>query len=125
LARMRSARPHDPIEVLKVPHHGAVSSLNREWLASVHPQYAVFSAGRHNSYGHPAAAVLAAYVEEGSMVLRTDRDGGVWFDGGISEAALHVHRTRDLVWQPTDSASCLWACERANWTRVWTQWHDR
>ncbi|MDO8356329.1 MAG: DNA internalization-related competence protein ComEC/Rec2 [Nitrospirota bacterium] len=125
LARMRSARPHDPIEVLKVPHHGAVSSLNREWLASVHPQYAVFSAGRHNSYGHPAAAVLAAYVEEGSMVLRTDRDGGVWFDGGISEAALHVHWTRDLVWQPTDSASCLWACERANWTRVWTQWHDR
>ena len=124
LARMRSARPHDPIEILKVPHHGAVSSLNLEWLASVHPQYAVFSAGRHNSYRHPAAAVLAAYVEEGSMVLRTDRDGGVWFDGGISEAALHVHRTRDLVWQPTNSASCLWACERTNWTRLWTQWHD-
>ncbi|TKB33733.1 MAG: DNA internalization-related competence protein ComEC/Rec2 [Nitrospira sp.] len=125
LARMRSVRPHNPIEILKVPHHGAVSSLNRDWLASVHPQYAVFSAGRHNSYRHPAAAVLDAYEEEGSLVLRTDRDGGVWFDGGISEAALHVHRTRDLVWQPTNSASCLWACERRNWALVWTQWRDR
>ena len=125
LSRMMRSTPHDPIEVLKVPHHGAVSSLNREWLTSVHPQYAVFSAGRHNSYQHPAAAVLAAYEEEGSLVLRTDRDGGVWFDGGISEAALQVHRTRDLVWQPTNNASCLWACERANWARLWTQWRDR
>ena len=125
LSRMTRSTPHDPIEVLKVPHHGAVSSLNRDWLASLHPQYAVFSAGRHNSYRHPAGAVLDAYAAEGSMVLRTDRDGGVWFDGGISEAALHVHRTRDLVWQPTNSDSCLWACEQANWARMWTQWRDR
>lgn len=125
LSRMMRSRPHDPIEVLKVPHHGAVSSLNREWLASVRPQYAVFSAGRHNSYRHPAAAVLAAYVEEGSMVLRTDRDGGVWFTGAISDATLHVHRARELRWQPTNSTACLWACERANWTRLWTQWRDR
>lgn len=125
LARMTPSTSQSPIDVLKVPHHGAVSSLNREWLASLHPRYAVFSAGRHNSYRHPAAAVLDAYRLEGSMVLRTDRDGGVWFTGGASEAAFHVHRTRDLVWQPTNRSSCLWACEQANWNRVWKQWYER
>jgi len=124
LSRMTGSTSQDPIEVLKVPHHGAVSSLNREWLASLHPQYAVFSAGRHNPYRHPAASVLDAYGAEGSMVLRTDRDGGVWFTGGVSNTVLQVHRARDLVWQPTNRASCLWTCEQENWARVWKQWRD-
>jgi competence protein ComEC len=124
LSRMAGSTSQGPIEVLKVPHHGALSSLNRDWLASLHPEYAVFSAGRHNPYRHPATAVLNAYESEGSTVLRTDRDGGVWFTGGVSDAALHVHRARELVWQSTNSASCLWACEEANWARIWKQWRD-
>ncbi len=124
LARMTRAPSHGPIKVLKVPHHGASSSLNRDWLASLHPEYAVFSAGLNNRYRHPAAAVLDAYGSAGSTVLRTDRDGGVWFTGGLSNSALHVHRARELVWQPTNSVSCLWACEEANWARVWKQWRD-
>jgi competence protein ComEC len=124
LSRMTRSPSHGPIEVLKVPHHGAVSSLNRDWLASLRPQYAVFSAGRHNPYRHPAAAVLDAYGSEGSTVLRTDRDGGVWFTGAVSDAALHLHRASELVWQPTNRASCLWACEQANWERIWKQWRD-
>ena len=125
LSRMTGSMSQGPIEVLKVPHHGAVSSLNRDWLASLHPQYAVFSAGRHNPYRHPAVAVLDAYTSEGISTLRTDRDGGVWFTGGVSEAALHVHRARELVWQPVNCASCLWTCEQANWTRILNQWRDR
>jgi competence protein ComEC len=124
LSRMTGSTSHDPIEVLKVPHHGAVSSLNRDWLASVHPRYAVFSAGRHNPYRHPAAAVLDAYGLEGSTVLRTDHDGGVWFTGSVSDATLHVQRARELQRQPTNNASCLWACEQANWARIWKQWRD-
>jgi competence protein ComEC len=124
LSRMAGSTSQGPVEVLKVPHHGALSSLNRDWLASVHPQYAVFSAGRHNPYRHPAAAVLDAYRAEGSKVLRTDRDGGVWFTGGVSDASLHVHQARELVWQPTNSVSCLWTCEEANWVRILKQWGD-
>ena len=101
LSRMTDSMSPGPTEVLKVPHHGAVSSLNRDWLTSVRPQYAVFSAGRHNPYRHPAAAVLDAYGSEGSTVLRTDRDGGVWFTGRVSHEGLYVHRARELVWQPT------------------------
>jgi len=125
LSRIPHSTSQGPIDVLKVPHHGAVSSLNREWLASLHPQYAIFSAGRHNPYRHPATSVLDAYRLEGSIVLRTDRDGGVWFTGGVSEASFRVHRTKDLVLQPTNQSSCLLACEQANWNRIWKQWNDR
>jgi competence protein ComEC len=124
LSRMTHSPSHGPVEVLKVPHHGAVSSLNHDWLASLHPQYAVFSAGRHNPYRHPASTVLDAYGSEGSRVLRTDRDGGVWFTGSVSDETLHVHRAKELVWQPTNKASCLWTCEQENWVRVWKQWRD-
>ena len=124
LSRMTHSSSHGQVDVLKVPHHGAVSSLNRDWLASVHPQYAVFSAGRHNPYRHPATAVLDAYGSEGSTVLRTDRDGGVWFTGRVSDETLHVHRASELVWQPTNSVSCLLACEEANWARMIKQWQD-
>lgn len=125
LSRMMRSTPHDLIEVLKVPHHGAVSSLNRDWLASLHPRYAGFSARRHNPYRHPATAVLDAYSSEDISTLRTDRDGGVWFTGGVSDVALEVHRARELLWQPTNRTSCLWACEQANWARMWNQWRDR
>jgi competence protein ComEC len=124
LSRMAGAPSHGSVEVLKVPHHGAVSSLNRDWVASVHPQYAVFSAGRHNPYRHPATVVLDAYRSEGSTVLRTDRDGGVWFTGALSDPTLQLHRTRELLSQPTNSSSCLWACEQANWVRVWKRWRE-
>ena len=124
LSRMKSAPSHGPVDVLKVPHHGAASSLNRDWLASIHPRYAVFSAGRHNPYRHPAAAVLDAYGLEGSTVLRTDHDGGVWFTGRVSDSTLAVHRTRELAWQPTNRTSCLWTCEQANWARIVKLWRD-
>ncbi len=124
LARMASVTPHDSIEILKAPHHGAVSSLNRDWLASVHPAYAVFSAGRYNPYRHPAQAVLDAYESDGIATLRTDRDGGVWFAGGVSGEAIEVHRAREWLWKPANRTSCLWACERANWVRLWQQWRD-
>ena len=124
LARMAHALSHGPVEVLKVPHHGALSSLNRDWLTTVHPRYAVFSAGRHNRYRHPAAAVLDAYRAEGSMLLRTDHDGGVWFTGAVSDPVLQVHRARELVAQPTNPASCFWSCEQANWVRVWKRWRE-
>jgi competence protein ComEC len=124
LSRMAQAASHGPVEILKVPHHGAMSSLNRDWVASVHPQYAVFSAGRHNSYRHPAAAVLDAYRAEGSMLLRTDHDGGIWFTGTVSGPTIHAHRARELLAKPANPTSCFWSCERANWVRVWKRWWE-
>ena len=114
-----------PVTVVKVPHHGAKSSFDRRWIGEIRPQYAVFSVGRGNSYGHPVPAVLQAYEEEHAAVLRTDRDGAVWVTGRLSTSSIAVTRTRDLLPQPVDGSQCLWRCEQENWRRVWTQFQDR
>lgn len=66
-----------PIRVLKVPHHGSPSSSTSSFLASLEPDVAVFSAGRGNPFGHPAAHVLRRYEEFGSAIVRTDVDGAI------------------------------------------------
>ena len=64
-------------DVLKVPHHGSRSSSTAAFLNAVSPRYALISAGRGNSYGHPAREVVERLLHRGATVLRTDLDGRV------------------------------------------------
>ncbi|HEX6966630.1 MAG TPA: DNA internalization-related competence protein ComEC/Rec2 [Gemmatimonadaceae bacterium] len=64
-------------DVLKVGHHGSITSTTPPFLAAVHPRVAVVSVGAGNSYGHPSEAVLRALAASGAMVLRTDREGSI------------------------------------------------
>lgn len=64
-----------PVDLLKVAHHGSTTSSTDAFLARTRPRYAVVSAGRANSYGHPAPEVLERLNERGTMVYRTDESG--------------------------------------------------
>jgi competence protein ComEC len=65
-------------EILKVAHHGSSDPFLPQLLAQVRPAVALVSAGRYNSYGHPAPSTLAALeAHRGLRVYRTDRDGRV------------------------------------------------
>jgi competence protein ComEC len=123
--RQLGAEGRRPVTVLKVPHHGAKSSLDREWLKEVHPQYAVISVGQANSYGHPVQAVLQAYAEEQTLLARTDHDGAVWVTGRLSSPDLTLTRLRERLLQPIDLHTCVLRCEQANWQRLWAQFQDQ
>jgi competence protein ComEC len=60
--------------VLKVPHHGAATSVV-EFFEAVDAEVAVISVGP-NDYGHPTAT-LDALVASGAQVWRTDRQGTI------------------------------------------------
>ena len=62
-------------DVLKVPHHGAATSV-AEFFEAVAAPVAVVSVGE-NTYGHPTALTLDALAAAGSTVWRTDRAGTV------------------------------------------------
>ncbi|MBE7702516.1 MAG: DNA internalization-related competence protein ComEC/Rec2 [Cyanobacteria bacterium SIG28] len=67
--------PRD-IEVLKVPHHGAVGSVNSEIIDYLNPKYSVISVG-YNKFGHPSIYTLA--LLDKTRILRTDIDNSILF----------------------------------------------
>jgi competence protein ComEC len=77
-----------PATLLKVGHHGSRTSTNTAFLAAVAPHDAVISVGRHNTFGHPRAEVLARLEQAHVKTYRTDRMGTETFlltsDGRIS-----------------------------------------
>jgi len=77
-----------PVTLLKVGHHGSRTSTNPDFLAAVSPQDAIISVGRHNTFGHPRAEILARLEAIHTRTFRTDRQGSETFlltpDGRIS-----------------------------------------
>lgn len=62
-------------DVLKVGHHGSISSSSIPFLDRVRPAFAVISVGRNNKFGHPSPIVLSRFHQMGVQVERTDYDG--------------------------------------------------
>jgi len=63
--------------VLKVGHHGSMSSTTGAFLKAVSPKYAVISVGVNNDYGHPAQGTLDKLANAGVQVYRTDKEGTI------------------------------------------------
>jgi competence protein ComEC len=68
------------IRLVKVPHHGSLTSSSAPFVAALKPTIAIVSVGRSNHYGHPVPEVLERYSSSGAETYRTDRDGAVMFD---------------------------------------------
>lgn len=66
-------------DLLKVGHHGSSTSTAPDFLAAVHPRFAVISVGARNVYGHPRREVLDRLTEAGVGTYRTDINGAVSF----------------------------------------------
>jgi len=77
-----------PVTLLKVGHHGSITSTTAGFLAAVQPQEAVISVGRRNTFGHPRMEVLQRLEQARVKTFRTDREGAETFlltrEGGIS-----------------------------------------
>jgi competence protein ComEC len=88
--------PPAAIRALKAPHHGSLTSSSPEFLRTVEPQIAVFSAGRANHFGHPAPAVLQRYRDIGTAIFRTDQDGAITLDTDGLSIDVHTFTGRSL-----------------------------
>jgi competence protein ComEC len=82
------AEPGLQSTLLKVGHHGSVSSTRPQFLARVAPQWAVISCGLHNRYGHPRPEVLAELQQARVSTYSTDIQGATCFrlDGKTAAA---------------------------------------
>ncbi len=73
------AEPGLQSTLLKVGHHGSITSTRPEFLARVAPQWAVISCGLRNRYGHPRQEVLHALQAASVRTFSTDLDGASCF----------------------------------------------
>lgn len=67
----------EPIDVLKIAHHGSVTSTSGNFLETVLPRYVIISVGDDNDYGHPHPATLERLRLRGIEIFRTDLDGDI------------------------------------------------
>jgi competence protein ComEC len=65
--------------VLKVGHHGSLTSTRPQFLAKVAPTWAVISCGRRNRFNHPRPEILAELQAAHTRTFRTDIDGATCF----------------------------------------------
>ncbi len=97
--------------VLKVPHHGARTSLSLTFVENTRPDHAVFSVGKSNRFGHPAGEVVETYSRRGATILRTDRDGSVRFT--FEGDSLVVTKADPRASHPFIRKARKWRAERA------------
>jgi competence protein ComEC len=83
-----STFPPARLRVVKIPHHGSLTSSSSDFVNALRPQVAIVSAGRSNRFGHPVPEVLDRYRAIGAEVFRTDQDGAVMVDS--DGHSLHV-----------------------------------
>ncbi|MDD5301001.1 MAG: DNA internalization-related competence protein ComEC/Rec2 [Gallionella sp.] len=81
-----------PATLLVVPHHGSKTSSTAEFVAATLPDYAVFTVGYRNHFGHPKPEVLQRYADSGAELLRSDEDGAILAE--MNTQGLQVERYR-------------------------------
>ncbi|MDX1412208.1 MAG: MBL fold metallo-hydrolase, partial [Nitrospirales bacterium] len=115
--------PHKPTaQIVKVPHHGAKSSLNRKWINQLHGKAAIISVGRYNRYGHPIPAVSEAYREKGIPIYRTDQDGAVWVTASLHSPELSIQTEQEQLLKPVPIERFPFGEEWKNLKRFLSSW---
>ncbi len=72
-------------DVLKVGHHGSISSSSMTFLKNINPSIAVISLGLNNEYDFPHSIVMQKFNSLGVNVYRTDisKDVIMYSDGNV------------------------------------------
>jgi competence protein ComEC len=81
----------EPVDLLKVSHHGSADPGLPAVLARLRPRLAAIEVGRNNRYGHPAASTVRALASAGAALVRTDRDGSIRVEPAGGELRIHTH----------------------------------
>lgn len=122
LVRMAGDPEVHAATLVKIPHHGAKSSFNVEWLNRLTAKTAVVSAGQRNRYGHPATSVLQHYNQKGIAVYRTDQDGAVMVRQKIDSSETLIRTAEEQVFSEVNLEGSILQQEANNLSRLWGKW---
>ncbi len=64
--------------LLKVAHHGSITSSTDSFLDLVDPELAFISVGVRNKFSHPSPIIIERLMKRNINIHRTDLDGALW-----------------------------------------------
>ncbi len=80
-------------DVIKIAHHGSITSTCDEFLKAVSPEYAVISVGAKNSYGFPETEILTKLEKRQIELYRTDLHGEI--DVEVTDNSLEFKKSHN------------------------------
>ncbi len=76
---------HLKVDILKVGHHGSITSTTEKVLSIIKPELAVVSVGDGNKFSHPSPIVMNRLKDYEIQIHRTDYSGALWIQSdGLS-----------------------------------------
>jgi competence protein ComEC len=63
--------------ILRLGHHGSLTSTSEAWLDRIRPKEVVISSGGGNRYGHPHPTVINRLQQRQIKIRRTDKEGTI------------------------------------------------
>ena len=87
-----------PMRLLVAPHHGSRSSSSQAFVDALAPGLVIFSAGYRNPYRHPHPVVVKRYVDAGSRVHTTSKDGALIWDSRAPSELVGWRSTHRRYW---------------------------
>lgn len=94
-----------PLVVLKAAHHGSATSSSEPFIAAVRPDVVIFSAGRNNRFGHPAAVVVERFARRGVEMFNTAYDGAVFVETDGRSLEVYGWKTRPPIARMTQNGT--------------------
>ncbi|WP_245579670.1 DNA internalization-related competence protein ComEC/Rec2 [Alteribacter aurantiacus] len=93
--RLVKEYPNLNVDVLKVAHHGSVSSSSQEFITHVTPTISLIPVGRKNRHGHPGLEVIERLNDQGAEIYRTDENGDIEVKFYLDRRSLEVRPVVD------------------------------
>ncbi len=119
MRRMRAEGEAIQSAILKVPHHGAKSSLESTWIRQVGAHDAIISVGKNNRFHHPLSEVLQAYKDQEAHIWRTDHHGAISVRAKVPRGPISVQSSRDNLPDPIPLDMFSFTQEGQNLARLW------
>ncbi len=87
-----------PLRLLIAPHHGSNTSSSAPFVRVSKPAVVFMTAGKHNRYRHPHAAVMARYRAVGADVYVTGLEGALIWESTAPAMVERFRTDRGAYW---------------------------
>lgn len=78
-------------DVLKVAHHGSITSSTQDFIKHTNPKYAIISLALNNKYEFPSNQVITRFQKMACIIYRTDIDGTITYDAKKRKEKWHLY----------------------------------